>query len=174
MRILEVIAIFQKAAGTSVFCGEVSSRINAGSDDIEAVVAVPDPQEPGMYEIGPRTRLISIDEAVKGVERWDVVHIHGVWMPILHKVAVWAKKADIPIVWSPHGMLRRKALMMKWWKKLAALVAYQWWDLRKASVLHVCSEVERRDVERLHLGVPFITVPLGVDIARNLSTARVK
>ncbi len=62
-------------------------------------------------------------------------------------------------------MLRHKAIMMKWWKKLVALVVYQWWDLRKASVLHVCSEVERKDIERLHLGVPFITVPLGVDIA---------
>ena len=71
-------------------------------------------------------------------------------------------------------MLRRKALMMKWWKKLVALVAYQWWDLRKASVLHVCSEVERRDVERLHLGVPFITVPLGVDIASPSTVERLK
>lgn len=164
MRILEVIAIFQKAAGTSVFCGEVSRRLNEVGD-VEVVVAVPDPQTLGMYEIGPGTRIMSIDDATKGGERWDVVHIHGVWSPILHRVANWAKGANIPIVWSPHGMLRRRALMMKWWKKLVGLAAYQWWDLRKASVLHVCSEVERRDVERLHLGVPFITVPLGVDIA---------
>ena len=164
MRILEVIAIFQKAAGTSVFCGEVSKRINEVGE-AEAVVAVPNTQAFGMYEIGSGTRIISIDEAIRGGGRWDIVHIHGVWSPILHKVVKWAHRVGIPIVWSPHGMLRRKALMMKWWKKLVALVAYQWWDLRKASVLHVCSEVERRDVERLHLGVPFITVPLGVDIA---------
>ena len=173
MKVLEVIAIFQKAAGTSVFCAEVSKRLNE-VDGVESVIAVPDVTEPGMYEVPSNTRVVSISDAMSGKEKWDVVHIHGVWMPILHKVAVWAKKADIPIVWSPHGMLRRKALMMKRWKKLAALVAYQWWDLRKASVLHVCSEVERKDIERLHLGVPFITVPLGVDIARNLSTARVK
>ena len=146
MKVLEVIAIFQKAAGTSVFCAEVSKRLNE-VDGVESVIAVPDVTEPGMYEVPSNTRVVSISDAMSGKEK---------------------------CVWSPHGMLRRKALMMKRWKKLAALVAYQWWDLRKASVLHVCSEVERKDIERLHLGVPFITVPLGVDIARNLSTARVK
>ena len=121
MRVLEVIAIFQKAAGTSVFCGEVSNRLNADSDDVEVVVAVPDTQEPGMYEIGSGTRLISIDEAINGGEKWDVVHIHGVWSPILHRVVKWARRSGVPIVWSPHGMLRRRALMMKWWKKLHSL-----------------------------------------------------
>lgn len=163
MKILEVIAIFQKAAGTSVFCGEVSSRINEAYG-VEAVIAVPDVSEPGMYDAGQNTRVISIDEAMSAEERWDVVHIHGVWMPILHRVAKWAYKCHIPIIWSTHGMLRRKALRMKWWKKFLALFLYQWSDLRKASLLHVCSAMERRDVERLHLGVPFITVPLGVDI----------
>ena len=173
MKVLEVIAIFQKAAGTSVFCGEVSKRLNEVGG-VETVIAVPDVTEPGMYEVPANTRVVSISDAMSGKEKWDVVHIHGVWMPILHKVVLWAKKSGIPIVWSPHGMLRRRALMMKWWKKLIALALYQWRDLRMASVLHVCSEVERRDVERLHLGVPFITVPLGVDIVCSSNTTRAK
>lgn len=168
MKVLEVIAIFQKAAGTSVFCGEVSKRMNA-AEGMEAVIAVPDAKAKGMYTADIHTRLISIRDAMESGEKWDVVHIHGIWSPILHRVAGWAWRRNIPIVWSPHGMLRHRALKMKRLKKLVALALYQWWDLRKATLLHVCSDMERRDIERLRLGVRFVTAPLGVEIHESYS-----
>lgn len=163
MKILEVIAIFQKAAGTSVFCAEVAGRLNR-IVGMEAVIAVPNRLAEGMYTPDANTRLVSLKEAMESGERWDVVHIHGVWSPVLHKVTQWARRAGIPIVWSPHGMLRKRALRMKGLKKFVALGLYQWWDLRKAAMIHVCSGMEKRDVERLRIGVPFWQVPLGVEV----------
>lgn len=161
MKVLQVIAIFQKAAGTSVFCGEIAMRLRKLGEDVQ--IAVPDPDAEGLYPV-LGVDLLRICDVLRSERRWDIVHIHGIWSPILHKVVRWARRNEIPIVWSPHGMLRRNALRMKRFKKLLGLIAYQWWDLRWASLIHVCSEQERMDLCRLHLNRPLVTIPLGIDV----------
>lgn len=94
----------------------------------------------------------------------DLVHIHGLWDLWLHRWANVARKAGVKVVWSPHGMLTPWALRNKWWKKLPALVLYQWHDLRRAAALHVTASSEVADVRRLWLKNPIVEAPLGVSV----------
>lgn len=156
MRILQVIAIFQKSAGTSVFCAEISKELLARGHWVR--IAIPKLEQPGVYPT--EVPQISIDDAMS--MKWDIVHIHGIWTPILTRVQRWAKAHGFKVVWSPHGMLQSRALRMKWPKKMVALMLYQWMSLHRADVIHVCSLSEKKDVARLKLGVELVTVPLGV------------
>lgn len=95
----------------------------------------------------------------------DVVHIHGLWRPMFHRVSDFANRQGIPVVWSPHGMLQVWALKNKWWKKFAALALYQWRDLRSAALLHATASSEVDDIRRLGLKNDVVTVPLGVNVS---------
>lgn len=100
----------------------------------------------------------------------DVVHIHGLWRPMFHRVSSLARRQRIPVVWSPHGMLQTWALKNKWCKKFAALALYQWRDLRSASLLHATAQSEVEDIRRLGLPNPVVIVPLGVNLSSNDTT----
>ena len=161
MKVLQVIAIFQRSAGTSVFCAEAARELAALGHEV--AISVPDVSAEGMYPTPESVKLVAIAEAME--EKWNVVHIHGIWTPILTRVQRWATANNFKLVWSPHGMLQTRALMMKWPKKLAGLLVYQWKALKAADVIHVCSDSEARNVARLRLGLPMVKVPLGVNFS---------
>lgn len=161
MRILHVITGLQKAAGTSVFAGEVASeQVRRGC---EVTIAVLNPNAADCYPLDSRVKLVSIAE-VLGAFHFSVVHIHALWAPILSKVAKVARKAGATVIWSPHGMLTPWALKNKWWKKFVALAFYQWWALHKADVLHATAQSEIEDIRRVGLRNRVVIAPLGVKI----------
>ena len=168
MRVLHVITGMQKAAGTSVFCGEVANGLVAAGH--EATIAVVNPQCSDCYPIDPRVKLVSMssildaNNSAPATNNYDAVHIHALWSPSLHRVSKWAKGNGIPVVWSPHGMLQKWALKNKWWKKLAALALYQWRDLKNSDLLHATAQTEVEDIRRLHLRNKIVVAPLGVKV----------
>ena len=172
MKVLHVITGLQKAAGTSVFCCEVANALaDAGH---EVTIAVGNPNCKDHYPLDSRVKQISIASLFQPAthqplttKHYDLVHIHALWSPVLHRVSKWAHNNGIPVVWSPHGMLQKWALKNKWWKKFAALALYQWWDLRKADLLHVTAQTEVEDIRRLHLENQIVVAPLGVKVAES-------
>lgn len=94
------------------------------------------------------------------VLRPDVVHIHGLWLPMFHKAAKWARAKGIPVVWSTHGMTAPWSMRHKWWKKLPAWLLYQRRDLKGAVAIHCTTELEAGWNKRLGFANCFI-VPLG-------------
>ena len=160
MKILHVIAGIRKAAGTSVFAGEVANELV--SQGHEVAIAVVDPKCVDCYKLDSRVKLIGFDEVV--IADYDVVHIHALWSPILSKIAKSARKAGVNVVWSPHGMLTPWALKNKWWKKLLGLALYQYWSLRKADLIHVTAQSEVEDIKRLWLKNEIVIAPLGVRV----------
>lgn len=166
MRILHVITGMRKAAGTSVFCGEVANGLVAAGHDV--VIAVANPESANSYPVDSRVELISIVSLLHpptpSLPHFDLIHIHALWSPLLHRVSKWAKKNGIPVVWSPHGMLQKWALKNKWWKKLVALAIYQWRDLKNSDLLHATAQTEVEDIRRLHLGNKIVVAPLGVKV----------
>lgn len=104
----------------------------------------------------------------EGGWRPDVVHIHGLWLPLFHKAAAWAKANGIPVVWSTHGMTAPWSMRHKWWKKLPAWLLYQRRDLKGAVAIHCTTELEAGWNKRLGFANCFI-VPLGTEI-KPLST----
>lgn len=167
MKILHVITGIQKAAGTSVFCSEVCNELVALGHDV--TLAVAKPCLSNSYPIDPRIKLISITSLLnikqsQVIQNYDIVHIHALWTPILHRVSNWADKNKIPVVWSPHGMLTPWAMNNKKWKKSLGWWLYQRWDLKKASLIHATAQSEEEDIRRLGLKNRVVVAPLGVKV----------
>ena len=167
MKILHVITGLRKAAGTSVFCGEVCNKLVALGHEV--TIAVVNPEAADCYPIDSRIRLTSIGKLFTSIQKvkcleFDVIHIHALWEPILHKVAAWARHNKLAIVWSPHGMLTPWAMANKKCKKLLGWWLYQRWDLKMADMIHVTALSEIDDVRRMGLTNRVVIVPLGVKI----------
>ena len=167
MKILHAIISLQKAAGTSVFCGEICNRLVALGHDVTIAVANSDASD--CYPIDSRIRLISIlmlihDSTQDTSLHYDLIHIHALWSPLLHKVSKWAQKNKVPIVWSPHGMLTPWAMHNKWLKKQVAWWLFQKCDLACVNLIHATAQSEVEDIRRMGLNNKQIIVPLGVKI----------
>lgn len=162
MKILHVISALGRAAGTSVFCVDLCDHlqqadmqcgiavISKGSNDYASRQSVP------VFEIGSRPQDLPFAP--------DLLHIHALWDPFLHRVASLARQKEIPLVWSPHGMLTPWALRHKRIKKALALVLYQYRDLKLAAMLHATADSEVQDIRRLGLRQPVAVAPLGVEL----------
>ncbi len=67
---------------------------------------------------GPLGRRVANEAAAGG---FDLLHIHGLWSPDLVAAARACRRAGIPYVWQPHGMLMQRAMNHKPLKKRAFL-----------------------------------------------------
>lgn len=89
-------------------------------------------------------------QGIKNVlQNYDIVHIHGIWSLLLHKVASMCYRQNIPYVIAPRGMLEPWSLKQKWLKKWMARFLYQDRDLKKASALHATAESEAEQFREL-------------------------
>lgn len=118
MRILHIITGMQKAAGTTTFVENVVDGLKAKGHDVKVVMS-PD-----------------------GFCQCDIIHIHGMWSGLLHKASRFAKKRNIPVIWSTHGMTAPWSMRHKWWKKLPAWLLYQKRDLKSAVSIHCTTDLE--------------------------------
>jgi len=110
-------------------------------------------------------RIIGTEaEALQRFGETDILHDNGIWLPHNHRLAVLAERRGIPRIVSTRGMLEPWALSHKRLKKNLAWWFYQRRDLKHAHCHHTTAEAEARNVQRLRLGVPVVTVPNGVDV----------
>ncbi len=92
----------------------------------------------------------------------DVLHIHGVWEPVLPAVARAARQLGRPYVFTPHGMLDPWSLAQKKWKKKLALAMGYRRMLNGAGALHLGNEDERKLLEPLRLRPPYELISNGI------------
>ena len=95
--------------------------------------------------------------------RIDLLHIHGLWAPVLVAAAAAASAESVPYVLQPHGMLEPWSLAQSAAKKRLAMTLYQQRLLAKASAVLCCSEKEVEAFDALRLPTPTFVVPNGVD-----------
>lgn len=175
MRILHVITSLKKAAGTSVFCSEVCNGLVAAGHEV--TTADVDPEAQDCCPIDQRVKRISISSLLHDSARstwqtnsklltsnFELIHIHALWSPILHRTFVWARKNKIPIVLSPHGMLAPWAMRHKWWKKCVPWHLYQRRDLLRVDMFHATSKQEGTWIRELGFTQPITVVPLGTKL----------
>jgi glycosyltransferase involved in cell wall biosynthesis len=105
---------------------------------------------------GARKRL----EPVVG--QFDLIHLHGVWDPLIKIVAGLAAEQKKPYVLTPHGMLDPWAISQKKWKKLLALALGYRTMLSQAAFLHYLNADEKNLAEQLHLTSPARVLPNGI------------
>ncbi|HEX2972067.1 MAG TPA: glycosyltransferase [Tepidisphaeraceae bacterium] len=92
----------------------------------------------------------------------DVVHIHGVWEPILPAAASAARARGVPYVVRPAGMLDPWSMQQKRWKKFLAMALVYRRMLNGAAFLHTLNRDEEQLVRPLGLQCPVKVIPNGV------------
>lgn len=97
-------------------------------------------------------------------QKFDLIHLHGMWSPFLAVTALVARRKNIPFVISPHGCLEPWALGYKRHKKWFALKRYQGEILRSASLFVATANQELESIRLLGLHQPVAVIPNGVDV----------
>ena len=91
---------------------------------------------------------------------YDLVHANVIWYYFSHQARKAAKRAGIPFVLSPHGMLYPNALKGRSsWKKKLTMPLFQREDLEKATILHATCKQEMKHLRALGLKQPIAVVP---------------
>lgn len=112
-----------------------------------------------LWEQGKAVRRCLMDS------KFDVVHLHGTWSPILAIAAYMAHSRNILYVLSPHGCLAPWALGHRKFKKQVALQIYQRRVLKSASMLVATANQELENIRDLGIDSPVAVLPNGVDLA---------
>ena len=109
---------------------------------------------------GARVRGPLID----ALSRANVCHIHGVWNVPEWWASYLARKAAVPYVISPRGMLQPEAMQRGRRRQAAAFALVDRGNLAGAALLHATSDQEAVAIRALGLGAPIAVVPNGVDL----------
>lgn len=176
MNILQVLVSMPPAAGTTAFCVGLSSALDMGGRHSIRIATRDVVRAKDLLRDLTMT-CITLKEAWRSMlpcADWvpDVIHIHGLWAPVLHFLAARAYSCSIPVVWSPHGMLAPWALKYKWYKKALYWHLCQRRDVARATVIHVTSDLEASWVRTLGFSNPLAIVPLGVEVPQKPAEAR--
>src|SRR5262245_47119920 len=96
---------------------------------------------------------------------FDVVHLHSVFLWPTWAAARAARKAHVPYLISPHGMLVKDLVRRRSrYAKSAWIYFIEKFNLKRASALHVTSDLETAELMRFGWRLPRIAiVPIGID-----------
>lgn len=97
------------------------------------------------------------------VARADLVHVHGLWSLPGWAAARRARRAGVPLVISPRGMLDPGSVGRRARRKRIAYGLVERRNLSSAAFLHATSEAEADALRLWAPGVPVVTLPNGVD-----------
>lgn len=120
------------------------------------------------YFASPMRRLYWSPQMRKALaasmRRYDVAHLHSVFLYPTAAAAHAAKKAYVPYVISPRGMLVPELIEAKSrWMKTAWLRLVERRNFARAAAIHFTSEREREDALRTNMPVPnSFVVPNGI------------
>ena len=151
-----------RLASAQVSRGHAVSVVTEAVGDAGAVAGIESRVVPpvGLGELltgGPARRLLA---------GWcagaDVLHLHGVWDPLLLVAGSEAVRAGTPYVVVPHGMLDPWSLAQRRWKKRLGLAVGTRRLLDRAAVLHLLNADEADLLGPLGLKAPAAVVPNGV------------
>lgn len=153
MKILHLSPNITDASGVTVFVENIVAELRALGHEADFV--------------RKGSSLLDGERREDVLKRYDIIHLHNLWNPWLHRWAQAAWRVGAKVVWSPHGALSPWAMQYKGFKKKFAWVLYQKCDLQRAGVLHVTCSGEEADARRVGLKNPCVVVPLGVRMPEN-------
>jgi glycosyltransferase involved in cell wall biosynthesis len=111
--------------------------------------------------VGSRALAAALPLAVDGA---DLIHIHGLWNRVVWAAAREARRAGVPFVLSPRGMLEGAALRHRSVRKRIAWTLIERATIEAAAMLHATSDHEYDTLRALRPGADIALVPNGVDV----------
>ena len=108
--------------------------------------------------------VMSAREALHRLVRGaTVVHLHGVWEPLLKLGARYARRHNIPYILRPAGMLDPWSLRQRWFKKFVAMRLGGYRKMfDRSAFMHTLNRDERDLIGRLKLRCAVEVIPNGV------------
>ena len=114
--------------------------------------------------VGALLRPGACDDALDRMGPFDIVHLHGLWTPLIVRGGAWSRKNAVPYVLCPHGMLDYWVMTQRALKKKVALATTHRALVRNAASIHVLNEHEKSAIGRFDFGVRMDVIPNGVYI----------
>jgi glycosyltransferase involved in cell wall biosynthesis len=102
------------------------------------------------------------ENLIRDIPQFDLVHLHGLWNPVVTLAAAACRQVGVPYVISPRGMLQEVSLRHKQLRKAAFYHAWERRTINGASALHFLSPEERDSSRRLPIATTKLTIPNGV------------
>jgi glycosyltransferase involved in cell wall biosynthesis len=94
----------------------------------------------------------------------DLLHIHGLWNLPAWMAARLARRANVPYILSPRGMLSAASLAYRAWRKRVAYHLVERKNLANAALVHATCVGEAQTLSHRSLGDRVFVLPNGVDI----------
>ncbi|MEZ4909312.1 MAG: glycosyltransferase [Saprospiraceae bacterium] len=101
-------------------------------------------------------------EAFKKKDDFDIIHQHGLWLPISFVGLLFHSKTTKKVI-SPHGFLNENALAISPIKKKLSAKLYENRNLRSSDCLHACSVFEADFFRAYGLKQDIALIPNGVE-----------
>lgn len=119
----------------------------------------------------PRMR----EALTRRIREFDIVHLHSVFLWPTWMAARLAKRAGVPYVLSPRGMLDKRLIRRKSrWLKTGWIRLIEQRNVANACVIHVTSDLELEAMKALGIDCrATATIPNGVDLPRVWDEARI-
>ncbi len=102
------------------------------------------------------------------IAKSDIVHVHGIWSPLLLITALLAIRHKTKLVVAPRGMLDPWSLSQKSLKKRLALELIWKRALNRATFLHALNSDEMKLIAPLKLECPIKIFPNGVSTGQDI------
>jgi glycosyltransferase involved in cell wall biosynthesis len=185
MRLLHTIAGLQEGSGgparaTLTLCDELAKLgasveiVTQRSRQLEGNHASPSLERTAIRFVDccylPKLRVAysphfrSVVREACDVRKIEILHDNGIWLPANRAAVGVARETGIPLVISPHGMLKPWSLSHRAWKKKIAWMLYQKRDLAAARVLCATSMEEATSLRECGREQAVAVVPIGVHL----------
>lgn len=101
------------------------------------------------------------------VRRFDIVHVHSVFLWPTYQAAKLARNVGVPYVLSPRGMLEKNLFRMRgWWRKQLWWYAVGQRHVRHAAALHATSQREASELLKFSVDPARLwIVPNGIELS---------
>lgn len=94
-----------------------------------------------------------------------IIHVHGIWLMPNVDAGIVAKRAQVPLVISPRGMIAKEALQFSKLQKRLFWTLLQKDAYANAALWHATSEAEAEDIRNFGIRAPITVIPNGIDEA---------
>jgi len=156
---------------------------------------IPRPVKVDFYEPPPNKRAGGLDHAIQSLRDYllsegvgvqtnryrntrgnqaQIVHFHGLWQPAFLKVSRHCRRAGIPYVVSPHGMLEPWAWRHKNWKKFPYYYLFERAHFKGADAVLATSEQEAANLSHFLRPDRITTIPLALRDAHQPAYAKAR